>query len=290
VGCDGVHSQVRGLLRELALAASVNLGNAEKPMVAHYQILAGRLRRIPHLPAKRLWEVRAHQANMQLFMLENDGWFLVYRRLPQPEHEYHKYTDSEAEAFGNDFADCPVTKELTFRDFWAQREWVALFNAEEGFLKTWHWDRVVLLGDAVHKMTPNAGLSLNAGWQGVVALTNCLSRLLATNPIPDAAALSKVFNEYQTKTAKRVKQSLWLSQMYIRVTAWDNLMWKIADHLGPYLGGDPTLFKMLAAPIVRNCMILDDQPEPNFKEGKIPWVNRPHKGGKPKRATSSEGP
>jgi 2-polyprenyl-6-methoxyphenol hydroxylase-like FAD-dependent oxidoreductase len=103
---------------------------------------------------------------------------------------------------------------------------VALFNVEEGLLKTWDWDRVVLLGDAVHKMTPNAGLSLNAGWQGAVALTNGVRRLLATKRTPDAAALGKVFYEYQTKTAKRAKQSLWLSQMYIRVTAWDNLMWK----------------------------------------------------------------
>ena len=49
IGCDGVHSRVRGIMHDLALKSSSKVLDSKTPMVAHYQLLAGYLRRIPHL-------------------------------------------------------------------------------------------------------------------------------------------------------------------------------------------------------------------------------------------------
>jgi 2-polyprenyl-6-methoxyphenol hydroxylase-like FAD-dependent oxidoreductase len=73
IGCDGVHSRVRGIMRDLALKSSAKVPDSETPMVAHYQLLAGYLRRIPHLQPGQLWEIRDYGLSMQVFMLEQEG-------------------------------------------------------------------------------------------------------------------------------------------------------------------------------------------------------------------------
>ena len=71
IGCDGVHSIVRGMMRELALKSSAETVNVERPMAAQYQLLAGHICRIPNLEPKRLWEIRNNASSMQIFMLED---------------------------------------------------------------------------------------------------------------------------------------------------------------------------------------------------------------------------
>ncbi|CAK7216973.1 hypothetical protein SCUCBS95973_002994 [Sporothrix curviconia] len=88
VGCDGVHSRVRGIMENLRLKASgkgeMRNGSGRTPMAAQYQLLAGYLPRIPHMQPGRIWEVRDNGTSFQIFMLEQEGWFLVYKRLPEP--------------------------------------------------------------------------------------------------------------------------------------------------------------------------------------------------------------
>jgi 2-polyprenyl-6-methoxyphenol hydroxylase-like FAD-dependent oxidoreductase len=273
IGCDGVHSHVREIMNDLVPKISAGVHNSEKPMVAHYQLLAGHLRRNPNLEAGRLWEIRNDGLCLQIFMLEHEGWFLIYRRLPEPAYQYHRYTDKDAETFAMEIKDYPTNQSMNFGDLWEDRKWVRLVNIEEGFIQRWHQDRIVLVGDSVHKMTPNAGLNVNQGWQGVVALTNLLRRLLLTNPDPDNKSLAKAFGEYQKMTEKTAKQSLMLSKLYTRVTSWHNIVYKMMDSVGQWLGGDLLLFRILASPIVKQGLILDFVPETGYKAGRIKWDN-----------------
>lgn len=276
VGCDGVHSRVRQIMRDMMLKASVKVSDSDSPMVAQYQMLAGHIGRLPDMEAGRLWETRYDRGNIQTFMLEDEGWFLAYKRLPVPISQSTRYTDEDAESFASSIMESQITPDKKFSDLWAVRKWFHLFNLEEGFVQSWHWDRIVLLGDSVHKMTPNSGLGLNQGWQGVAALTNILRRLLVDNPSPKTKTLEEAFAEYKKKTEGMARDSMRLSSLYTRITSWHNLLYKAADYVGPYVGGDLLLFKMLASPIVKRGIVLDFVPERGLMSGRIKWVNAPH--------------
>ena len=173
--------------------------------------------------------------------------------------------------------DYPAMQGMKFRDLWEVRKWVRLVNIEEGIVKKWHWDRIVLVGDSTHKMTPNAGLSVNQGFQGVAALTNILLELLLKNPNPETKTLTAAFGAYQARTEKAAKDNLWLPRLYTRNTSWHNILYKLADFAGPYLGGDLVLFKTLASPIVTQSLVLNFLPEPGYKAGCLKWANNASK-------------
>ncbi|KAF7555060.1 hypothetical protein G7Z17_g2435 [Cylindrodendrum hubeiense] len=273
VGCDGVRSSVRQIMRDLMIKSSITVADSESPIKAEYQMLVGHTSRIPDMEAGCLWETRYNKGNIQVFMLKNEGWFFAYKRLPAPITQATRYSDEDAEAFANSNLESQITPDKKFGDIWAVQKWSRLLNLEEGFLQTWHWDRIVLLGDAVHKMAPNSGLGLNQGWQGVTALTNNLHRVLAENSNPNTKVIEGAFAEYKKQAVGTAKDSSRLSGLYARITSWHNVVYKVLDLVGPYIGGDLLLFKMLASPIVKKGIVLDFVPETGLVPSKAKWVN-----------------
>ncbi len=73
VGCDGVHSTVRHAMRGSMIAASANVIDSDSPMMAHYQLLTGRIDRILDMEPGRVWETRFDKMTIQCFMLEKEG-------------------------------------------------------------------------------------------------------------------------------------------------------------------------------------------------------------------------
>ncbi|KAL1888213.1 hypothetical protein Sste5346_009687 [Sporothrix stenoceras] len=276
VGCDGAYSRVRGIMQDLRLKASGHVCGSEMPIKAEYQALVGYLNRIPQMQPGTIWEVRGNKTSFQVFMQEDVGWFLAYKRLTVPVSQSTQYSDDDVSAFADSVMDHPVGEGLLFRDLWDVRKWTRMLNIEEGLVSEWHHDRIVLLGDSIHKMSPNAGLGMNQGWQGVVALTNLLRKLLSENPEPDTPALTAIFEKYKKTCHKSAKDAAFLSNLYLRTTCWHNVAYKVADILGPYLGGDPAIFRLMASPMIKRGLILDSTPEPGYKEGNIPWDNKPY--------------
>ncbi|KAH7129586.1 hypothetical protein B0J13DRAFT_509994 [Dactylonectria estremocensis] len=274
VGCDGIHSSVRRIMRDLMLKASVKVTDSESPMVAQYQMLAVHIDPLPDMEAGRLWETRYDKKNIQVFMLKDQGWIHAYRRLPTPISKPTRQTEEDAVSFATSLMDFQITEDKKFSNLWPVRKWFRLLNLEEGSIHSWHWDRIVLLGDSVHKMTPNSGIGLNQGWQGVASLTNILHKLLETNVAPNTQTLDKAFAEYKAKTEWMAKNSMRLSSLYTRITAWHNAFYKAADYLGPYLGGDLLIFKLLASPIVKKGIVVDFVPERGLPAANIEWDNK----------------
>jgi 2-polyprenyl-6-methoxyphenol hydroxylase-like FAD-dependent oxidoreductase len=275
IGCDGVHSPVRGMMRALAAKTSSPLPDPEAPMRARYHALAFHVRPCvePWEPG-HMWEVRDGKYCMQFFMYEKEGVVGVFRGRPSPTDKYTRYTDEDVDAFANEIMDHPVKKDVKIKDLWEARTWAAMVNLEEGMLKQWHWDRIVLLGDSAHKMTPHAGLGLNQGWQGVVALTNILRRLLGTTPNPDTALLTSALQQYQRGAESAAKSAMFLSKLYHRVVSWHNRGWKMMDLATPYLGGDKAVWRFLCWPLVKRSLILDDIQEPRHRIGTVKWDNQ----------------
>jgi 2-polyprenyl-6-methoxyphenol hydroxylase-like FAD-dependent oxidoreductase len=284
VGCDGVHSRVRQILREKQLLSGQRPTDSKKPMKTTYNGLVGLCPLPASLKTGTVWECRGGKGrSFHILTGPEDAYFFVYQRLDKPHYERPRYTDEDAEALARNVMDHPVTDHLKFSDLWKAKKWATLVDYQEGFLDRWCGERVVLVGDSVHKATPNAGLSLNTGWQGMAELTNRLRALLLTDASPDTETLTALFEGYQESRKKIAKATMSFSGLYTRVVAWDNAAYRFADWLAPKVGGDILLLNHLASPIISRSITFDFVEEKEHKEGKIRWKNPPKTNGKSRK-------
>ncbi|KAI1871837.1 hypothetical protein JX265_005823 [Neoarthrinium moseri] len=274
IGADGVHSTIRKLMNE-------KTGKVDEPFVATYRGLYGYSSRSLELEPGVLYETHTKSLTIQLIVAEEQQHFLVYERMAQPTKERTRYTDEDQDTMAQRFADVRFPgmqsdQWVTFAQVWAQRQWSAIGNLEEGIVGKWHSERTVLVGDAVHKMTPNTGFGMNSGLQGVAQLVNRLRALLQANAAPDTDALDKTFREYQTARMGNSKEAVDMSALYTRLVAWNNPVWKFADqYLLPHVNGDVTSLNLLMSPIVQKGVPLDFLEEKSFKAGKYSYHTPP---------------
>ncbi|KAL1869956.1 hypothetical protein Daus18300_005417 [Diaporthe australafricana] len=214
LGVDGVHSRTRGLVRELMLASEAKEGDddipPERPYKAEYRCLWGTC------PAP---EACAPSSNMEshgperstMFMTGDDGrsWFFLYEQLDGTRDESQKYTAEDQEEMAARFSQIHLLPGLPFGDVWPTRTSCGMADQLEGVLPQRHWQlpaaqggRVVLAGDAVHRMTPNFGWGFNSGVNDVCALVSLLhaevmgSPSSSPPPTPSTAELEGVFARY----------------------------------------------------------------------------------------------
>lgn len=268
VGADGVGSAVR---RHLAKALSDE--KLADPFTTAYLGLFGWAKWDKEWPEATLYEVHGDKFTIQIIPGSGMIMFLAYQRLPAETKGSVRYPDEKKEEIAREIAEVNVSESVKFKDVWAATEWSFCSGLEEGLAEKWYGDRVVLVGDTVHKMTPNIGLGLNSGWQSAAILTNGLRRLLQKDPEPSTEALNSVFREYQDIRKKDASDTVGISGLYTRVVAWNNPVWKFADqYVTKYIGGDCKLLDILMIPMVKKGYTLDFLNENNFKAGTTAWT------------------
>ncbi|KAI0390743.1 FAD binding domain-containing protein [Xylariaceae sp. FL0594] len=252
LGADGVHSQVRRLMRTLALekkrpqeASSVGV-NPEKPFVAEYRLMWCSFPRQLGFRAGWDWQTHGAHFSVQHITSNNRAWFFLYERLERPTRGRATYTPNDAAAMVERLGDVHIGRRLRIRDMYAQRDRCGMANLEEGILDHWSWERLVLVGDAAHKVTPNIGQGYNNGVQDVVVLTNELYGLL--NPSSSSSSLEKersdavdkvdqptvqdlaaAFKRYQASRRETIVSDFKLSALVTRLCAWRNLIYWFVD-------------------------------------------------------------
>lgn len=213
LGVDGVHSKTRGLMRELMLSSKAKEGDddkaslpPERPYKAEYRCLWGTC------PAPKAFEpssnAESHGPERSImFMTDRDGrsWFFLYEQLDGPRDESQRYTAEDQEEMAARFSKIHLLPGLPFSDIWPTRTACGMADQLEGVLPQGHWHlpaaqggRVVLAGDAVHRMTPNFGWGFNSGVNDVCALVTLLRSEVtgSSSPSPSAAQLDGVFARY----------------------------------------------------------------------------------------------
>lgn len=268
IGADGVNSAVRSHM-------FMNEANAKlaEPFTTTYRALYGCSTWTTDLDPHTLCEMHSDKISVQIIPGPGMAMFVVYERLPSTIKGSKRYSEEEKIAFAESVGDFNVSEKVKFRDIWNTTEWSYFAGLEEGIADKWYTDRTVLVGDTVHKMTPNVGLGLNSGWQSAAILTNGLRKLLQSSPDPSTEELNKVFQEYQVTRKKNAADMNGMSGLYTRVVAWDNPLWKFADqYLTPLLGGDCALLDLMIVPLVAaQGNTLDFLDENHYKTGKTPW-------------------
>lgn len=81
-------------------------------------------------------------------------WFII-EKLPK-KYTYPispRFTPQDASEFCGRLADVHVFNDVTVGHLWRNRTVVSMNALEEGLLSTWSFERMVLLGDSVHKVS-----------------------------------------------------------------------------------------------------------------------------------------
>ncbi|KAG0213675.1 hypothetical protein BGX28_003829 [Mortierella sp. GBA30] len=93
------------------------------------------------------------------------------------------------------------------------KDLISKIMLEEKYFEAWYEDRVVLLGDACHKVVPSAGLGANLAILEGVHLCN----LLVDMPSVSQRDITKVFEAYYSQRSKIAKAALANSRQFGKV-------------------------------------------------------------------------
>lgn len=285
LGADGVHSQTRRLMRELALSKSPDAQvNEIEPFQHLYKTM--------WCSFPRQWKFspgdhcisHGNKASLQFLNAQRRAWLFVYEKLDAPTTERVNFTEGDMAAFANRHAEMNIGDRLKVKDVFPLKTSGGMANLEEGILPHWSGGRIVLAGDACHKFTPNAGLGFNNALQDVVALVNELHGLLQPgdkNIAPSEKELSALFYRYQDARREGVLDDYNFSAHTTRLCAWPNTTyWLVDQYVIPAIPNfNNLMMKFKGSPAISKALCLDFVEGEEPFEGKVPWVNRIKKPG-----------
>lgn len=153
-----------------------------------------------------------------------------------------RYMTSDIEIAAEELRSIVFYKDLTFGHLWETRETVSMTALEENTFETWYHDRLVLLGDSAHKMTPNIGQGANMAIEDAAVLANLLQSLrkgLGTWP-PTDGQLQTLLEQYRSIRYGRVNSVYKSSRFLVRLHARDGLLKTLfGRYYVPYAGNLP---------------------------------------------------
>ncbi|KAH7316935.1 FAD binding domain-containing protein [Stachybotrys elegans] len=281
IGADGVHSQTRREMRRAVLQGNPGADwDDEYPFKATYRCLWSNFP-LPSGVEPGIGGETNHQHRSIMTVYGKDrGWIFLYEKLPVPTKHRVTYTPEDIDAFAASFIDWPITNKLKVRDVF-NRKTAGMANLEEGMLKHFSAGRVVLVGDACHKFTPNAGLGFNMGVQDVTALCNGIHAAVARDPArcPDLGVLKQVFEEYQNARSAIIARCLQLSSIVTRLQAWANTIYFVASRYilcWPFL--EISFLRYVASRRIGGSLVLDYITGEEPLHGFVGWTHpiKPH--------------
>ncbi|KAI1649192.1 FAD binding domain protein [Daldinia loculata] len=195
IGCDGVHSSVRSMMWDYS--------NKTTPLVA-----LQRRKRCASMKAN--WKVLLLTGPAMPEIGHHVFTFVTFR-LKEPVIWPRRmfYTAQDAEQLAETVASYPVCESLLFGELWRKRERASLVNVEEGVLDKWHFGRIVLAGDAAHKVTFHMGFGGNSSIGSIATLCNQLKKEIKSHNESSLSpsTLERLFESYQTKRHARMKMN-----------------------------------------------------------------------------------
>ncbi|VUC20923.1 unnamed protein product [Clonostachys rosea] len=279
LGVDGVNGKTRDFMRALTLQQSPDAKvNPEKPFTAYYRVMFGT---IPIPPGMGVGENHdCHGAKYSTMLItgsQGRAWFFLYEELDTPTQERVRYTEQDMEELAARCKDMHISQDLTFGDIWPTVVKAGMTNLDEGMLERWSGDRIVVAGDAAHKITPNIGWGYFAGVQDVIALTNLLQASLSQGSAGSLSGeqLGKIFEEYEATRKPEMATVLNLSASATRQSAWprtwSGLFYRFMEWVSTVPGFEYFTIKYIASPVQSNALVLNFLSCEEPYHGLVPW-------------------
>lgn len=127
-------------------------------LTSSYRSLVGVAPPIPGLAKNISTMVQGKGRSSVVITSPHNTQFFICIKEKKTTHVLDKirYTPEDMETEAASIADQPVKKEegVVFGDIWSKRERTYLCRVEEGVQRHWSFGRIVLVGDAAHKVRP----------------------------------------------------------------------------------------------------------------------------------------
>ncbi|KAH8691172.1 flavoprotein monooxygenase [Talaromyces proteolyticus] len=242
VGADGVHSRVRSemwRLSDMNAPGMITLGE-RKSMTVEYACVFGISSPVAGLQSGE--HINSFLDGLTVLTFHGkDGrvfWFII-RKLDQKfiYPNIPRFSANDAADLCDRLGNVPIWKDICIRHIWRNKEIASMTALEEGIFRTWCFDRIVLLGDSVHKMTPNNGQGANSAIEDAATLASLVNRLICTEGVanPSAPQIDTLLQEYQALRYYRVGRVYKRSRFAVRFQTRNDLFKSLVGrYLLPY--------------------------------------------------------
>lgn len=146
IGADGIWSTVREQIRQQAPKGLFR----QNPFEASYKGVFGRGPLVEGITSGKGIEVHGDGWLIQAFPSQKETHMFIYKRIPATTTKI-PFSSVVTEDDVAEFYDAKLTPEVAFKDIWDKRYAQGTANFEEGVCNLWHYDRIAMVGDAVHK-------------------------------------------------------------------------------------------------------------------------------------------
>ncbi|KAI1169354.1 hypothetical protein F5B18DRAFT_20040 [Nemania serpens] len=276
IGADGVHSRTRQAMQSLAAGLASDT-EQPSPYVTTYRALIGNLPALPDLPPSVNYQGAASGVSTQILTSARQAWFAVYEKLETPATRRVRWTEDDKEEVLERWGHLHLAPGYRVRDAWARREGdIGLINLEEGLADTWSWRRIVLVGDAVRKLEPHAGLGYNTGVGDVVELVNGLRRLTRRGKGTTTGDLEALFAAYRARRMEDTPAVVDMSEKRARMCAWlTGTDWFVARVVVPWLPVGTYSMNYILGPILSRSPVLEWLDEKQLPAQAMPYAHHP---------------
>lgn len=124
-------------------------------MKSEYLCVFGISNRIPHFtPGEQLGAFRDGISVMTCHGSRGRVYWFFFKKLDRvyTYPQAPRFTKADAEKLCPQYSDIKIVGDLTFGDVWGGREVFNMLSLEENVFETWVHDRIVCIGDSMHKV------------------------------------------------------------------------------------------------------------------------------------------
>lgn len=225
VGADGIHSKVREFmydkLEETSLKQKVQ--KTRRELSAEFTCVFGNTEKVPGItiPVGSSWNFQGVNRNIGGF-IGKDGrlFFFFFEKIRKVYGtDIPRFTKEDAEKAMATIAHLKLGPDVTVGDMFAQCKQYGKLALEEHMFEVANSDRMCIIGDSLHKMTPNDGWGGTMAIESAAYLANALNKSLSREGPTPSATTKTLLQQFSATRHNRVPDIILKSGKSTRIQA-----------------------------------------------------------------------